>query len=89
MRTFLLTVACLAFSVFARAESFEIKDGDRVLFLGDTFLEREGTYGYLETRMAEQFPDRSSPCAISPSAPTRLSAGRARRSTRRRRVSNG
>ena len=58
MRTFLLTVACLAFSVFARAESFEIKDGDRVLFLGDTLLEREGTYGYLETRMVEQFPDR-------------------------------
>src|ERR1700704_2442432 len=40
------------------AEPFEIKDGDRVLFLGDTLLEREGTYGYLETRMAEQFPDR-------------------------------
>ena len=57
MRTFLLTVACLAFSVFARAESFEIKDGDRVLFLGDTLLEREGSYGYLETRMVEQFPD--------------------------------
>ena len=58
MRTFLLTVACLAFSVFARAESFEIKDGDRVIFLGDTLIEREGTYGYLETRMVEQFPDR-------------------------------
>src|SRR3954469_24149687 len=40
------------------AEPFEIKDGDRVLFLGDTLLEREGTYGYLETRMHEQFPDR-------------------------------
>lgn len=41
------------------AEPFEIKNGDRVLFLGDTLLEREGTYGYLETRMHEQFPDRS------------------------------
>ena len=38
---------------------FEILDGDRVLFLGDTFLEREGTYGYLEARMLEQFPDRT------------------------------
>ncbi|MEI9893503.1 MAG: GDSL-type esterase/lipase family protein [Chthoniobacter sp.] len=28
------------------------------LFLGDTLLEREGTYGYLETRMHQQFPDR-------------------------------
>lgn len=40
------------------AESFDIKEGDRVLFLGDTLLEREGTYGYLETRLQEQFPDR-------------------------------
>ncbi|MHA3775545.1 PVC-type heme-binding CxxCH protein [Verrucomicrobiota bacterium sgz303538] len=39
-------------------QTFEIRDGDRVLFLGDTLLEREGTYGYLETRMHEQFPDR-------------------------------
>ena len=40
------------------ANAFEIRDGDRVVFLGDTLLEREGTYGFLETRMAEQFPDR-------------------------------
>ena len=38
---------------------FEILAGDRVLFLGDVLLEREGTYGYLETRMHEQFADRS------------------------------
>ena len=37
---------------------FEIREGDRVLLLGDTLLERENTYGYLETRMHEQFPDR-------------------------------
>ncbi|MEO8352869.1 MAG: PVC-type heme-binding CxxCH protein, partial [Chthoniobacteraceae bacterium] len=37
---------------------FEIKEGDRVLLLGDALLERENTYGYLETRMHEQFPDR-------------------------------
>jgi len=50
----------LVLTLTARAaEPFEIKDGDRVLFLGDTLLEREGTYGYLETRMHEQFPDRS------------------------------
>lgn len=29
-----------------------------MLFLGDTLLEREGTYGYLETRLHEQLPDR-------------------------------
>ena len=40
------------------AEPFEIREGDRVVFLGDTLLEREGNYGCLETRMHEQFPDR-------------------------------
>ncbi len=40
------------------ADPFEIMEGDRVLLLGDTLLERENTYGYLETRMHEQFPDR-------------------------------
>ena len=41
MRTFLLTLACILLASIARAEPFEIKDGDRVLFLGDTLLERE------------------------------------------------
>jgi glucose/arabinose dehydrogenase/HEAT repeat protein len=40
------------------AAPFEILEGDRVLLLGDTLLERENIYGYLETRMHEQFPDR-------------------------------
>ncbi|HEX8310385.1 MAG TPA: PVC-type heme-binding CxxCH protein [Chthoniobacteraceae bacterium] len=35
-----------------------MKEGDRVLFLGDTLLERENNYGTLETRLHEQFPDR-------------------------------
>jgi len=50
--TVLLTLTARA------ADPFEIKNGDRVLLLGDTLLEREGTYGYLETRMQEQFADR-------------------------------
>jgi hypothetical protein len=60
MRTFLPTIVLVVIhlAAIARAEPFEIKDGDRVLFLGDTLLEREGTYGLLETRMVEQFPDR-------------------------------
>jgi putative heme-binding domain-containing protein len=57
-----LLLCCLivfTFGIATRAaEPFEIKDGDRVLFLGDTLLEREGTYGYLETRMQERFADR-------------------------------
>ena len=56
-----LFIFCLlATSLFAAEEPapFEILDGDRVLFLGDTLLEREGNFGYLETRMVEAFPDR-------------------------------
>ncbi len=52
-----LLLLLLALPVLA-AEPFEIREGDRVLFLGDTLLEREGAYGYLETRLDEQFPDR-------------------------------
>lgn len=59
MRRFFFTFCfALALTPLFAAEPFEIKNGDRVLFLGDTLLEREGTYGYLETRMHEQFRDR-------------------------------
>jgi hypothetical protein len=57
----LLLCCLIVFStglVARAADTFEIKDGDRVLFLGDTLLEREGTYGFLETRMQERFADR-------------------------------
>ena len=54
---FILIIRC-TYSTRA-AEPFEIKDGDRVVLLGDALLERENTYGYLETRMHEQFPDRT------------------------------
>jgi len=37
---------------------FEIRDGDRVLFLGGTFIEREGQFGYLETALTNAWPDR-------------------------------
>jgi putative heme-binding domain-containing protein len=57
MRLFsaLLALASLA----CAAEPFEIREGDRVLLLGDALLERENTYGTLETRLHEQFPDRT------------------------------
>lgn len=41
------------------AEPFELKDGDRVLFIGDTFFEREVDFGHLETRLTAAFPDRN------------------------------
>ena len=59
MRSLLRLLVCtLGFASLHAAAPFEIKDGDRVLFLGDTLLEREGTYASFETRMQEQFPDR-------------------------------
>lgn len=44
----------------APAESpFALRDGDRVLFMGDTFFEREVDYGHIETRLTAAFPDRN------------------------------
>jgi glucose/arabinose dehydrogenase len=59
---FLLSLLPLAFCLLpsARAaQAFELKDGDRVLFIGDTFFEREGDYGHIETRLTAAFPDRT------------------------------
>ena len=55
---FLPFAFCLLPSARA-ADAFELKDGDRVLFIGDTFFEREGDYGYIETRLTAAFPDRN------------------------------
>ena len=41
------------------AGKFELKDGDRVLFIGDTFFEREVDYGQIEARLTAAFPDRA------------------------------
>src|SRR5215211_1176603 len=60
LRVFLLLALC-ALPLLAQDAApppFDIREGDRVLFLGDALLEREGDYGYLETRLHEQFPDR-------------------------------
>lgn len=37
---------------------FELLDEDRVVFLGGTFIEREGQFGYLETALTTAWPDR-------------------------------
>ncbi len=38
---------------------FELKDGDRVLFIGDTFFEREVDFGRIETRLTVTYADRA------------------------------
>ena len=37
----------------------ELKEGDRVVFLGDTLIEREQLYGYLEQRLTTRYPGRN------------------------------
>lgn len=41
------------------AEPFELRDGDRVVFVGSTLTERDQTYGYLETLLTSLYPDRN------------------------------
>src|SRR5690349_21609966 len=38
--------------------AFELKDGDRVAFIGNTFVEREQSYSYLETLLRARWPER-------------------------------
>ncbi len=53
---FALLLTLLTSTSLGARQPFPIEEGDRVLFLGDTLLEREGTFGFLELRMHEQFP---------------------------------
>lgn len=41
-----------------RQAKFELQNGDRVVFLGDTLMEREGRYGYIELALTTRYPDR-------------------------------
>ena len=47
------------FASVALGASFEFEDGDRVVFVGDTLVEREQLYGYIEQRLTVEFPDRN------------------------------
>lgn len=40
------------------APAFELKDGDRVVTLGGTFIEREGQFGFIESAFTLAVPDR-------------------------------
>ena len=43
----------------APAEKFALRDGDRVVLIGNTLIERAATYGYLETALTERYPERN------------------------------
>lgn len=58
---FLGLICALVSSVALRGEqkvSFELRDGDRVAFLGNSFFERARHHGYLETSLALRWPER-------------------------------
>jgi lysophospholipase L1-like esterase len=57
----LLLLGCslgISASVHA-AEKFELRDGDRVVLVGSTLIEREQRYGYWETALTRRYPDKS------------------------------
>ncbi|MEN9574481.1 MAG: hypothetical protein RL514_2336 [Verrucomicrobiota bacterium] len=55
----LLALACAAATSVRAAAPFELIDGDRVIFLGDTLIEREQHYGRIELMLTTRFPDRN------------------------------
>ena len=46
-------------SASAEEQGFELRDGDRVVLLGGTYIERIQTYGYLETLLTSAYPNRN------------------------------
>src|SRR5438105_2811117 len=63
MRCIHLFFISICLGLFARAsvsaaDRFELVDGDRVVFLGNTLIEREQRYGYWETLLTIRYPHR-------------------------------
>src|SRR5262245_29818716 len=56
----LATFACLVSNPSAaqNTNAFELRDGDRVVWVGDTLVEREQRYGFVELLLTTHFPDR-------------------------------
>lgn len=59
----LLSLVTLLFSIFhlsvSAAPRFEFKDGESVVLLGDSFIEREQYVGWIEIAATTQFPERN------------------------------
>ncbi len=54
----LATTNGLPSSTFADDSAFELRDGDRVVLVGDTLIERSARYGYVEMSLAMAFARR-------------------------------
>ena len=55
---YLLLLSLLALQSAAK-KPFELVDGDRVVFVGNTFFERDLKYNHLETALAARWPSRN------------------------------
>ncbi len=53
----LLFLLCTISSL--NAQNFELKDNDRVVFLGNSIFENENQFGYLELALTTRWPDRN------------------------------
>jgi lysophospholipase L1-like esterase len=57
---FFISLLCASVSLWfnsaAAADAFALKDGDRVVLIGSTLIEREQRYGYWETALTERYP---------------------------------
>ena len=53
----LFTIGLLAHGLQA-SQPFELRDGDRVVWLGGTFVERAQQHGYMELALTTRWPDR-------------------------------
>jgi lysophospholipase L1-like esterase len=49
----------LAIQPARAADAFPLLDGDRVVLVGSTLIEREQRYGYWETALTRRYPDKS------------------------------
>src|SRR5262245_53296020 len=56
MRTFAILLVALAPLSVQAADAFTLKEGDRVVLIGSTLIEREQRYGYWETALTERYP---------------------------------
>ncbi|HEX8203336.1 MAG TPA: hypothetical protein VF590_22865, partial [Isosphaeraceae bacterium] len=61
MRRLLCLLCCLPglMPAAALAATLELKDGDRVVLVGNAVIERDAAHGYLETLLTCRYPDRT------------------------------
>lgn len=60
IRNWLSSIVCaavVALVAVSLVEAQSLSDGDRIVLVGNTLIERDGEYGYLETRITSQFPE--------------------------------